>query len=232
MSPVVAHRDRGQGAEFTSAFADVRLWTALAGHDAVAQERIGLFLQGLHQAGWTIGQNLRVDTRWVPGGAEDIRKYAAELVGLSPDVILATGSPTLGPLLQLTRTVPIVFVSVPDPVGAGFVESLPDSDLPRCPLKRRCWGTSGLVVLIPSFVGYDPTPAVRRPFRIAIKAEILTKRNGLSTLPASRPDYEIAEISKKGGGPCRRQALTFTRTRFPSRCDQSRALAPLLGRHE
>ena len=67
---------------------------------------------------------MRIDTRWGAGDAERIRRYAAELVALAPDVILATGSTAVGPLLQATRTVPIVFAQVPDPVGAGFVESL------------------------------------------------------------------------------------------------------------
>jgi ABC-type uncharacterized transport system substrate-binding protein len=74
--------------------------------------------------GWTDGGNLRVDIRWGGGNAEDIRKYAAELVALAPDVILAPASPVVGSLLEATRTVPIVFTNVPDPVGAGFVDSL------------------------------------------------------------------------------------------------------------
>ena len=74
--------------------------------------------------GWTIGRNVRIEIRWAAGNVADIRKYAAELVALAPDVILATGSATVGPLLQATRTVPIVFAIVADPVGAGFVESL------------------------------------------------------------------------------------------------------------
>ena len=92
--------------------------------DPEAQARIAAFLQGLQQLGWIEGRNVRIDTRWGGGDAEHIRRYAAELVALAPDVILATGSATVGPLLQVTRTVPIVFVYVPDPVGAGFVNSL------------------------------------------------------------------------------------------------------------
>ena len=88
------------------------------------QARIAAFLQGLQQLGWTDGRNVRIDIRWGAGDAERIRKYAAELVALAPDVILAAGTATIGPLLQATRTVPIVFVIVPDPVGAGFVDSL------------------------------------------------------------------------------------------------------------
>jgi putative tryptophan/tyrosine transport system substrate-binding protein len=92
--------------------------------DSEGQARSAAFLQGLQQLGWTDGRNVRIDTRWAAGDADRIRRYVAELVALAPDVILATGSATVGPLLQATRTVPIVFVGVPDPVGAGFVESL------------------------------------------------------------------------------------------------------------
>ena len=91
--------------------------------DPEGQARIAAFLGGLQQLGWTDGRNVQIDTRWPEGDAE-ARKYAAELVALAPDVILATGVHA-GPLLQqATRTVPIVFVMVADPVGAGFVESL------------------------------------------------------------------------------------------------------------
>jgi putative tryptophan/tyrosine transport system substrate-binding protein len=86
--------------------------------------RIGAFLQELQRLGWIIGRNIRIDTRWTRGDAEDARKYAAELVALNPDVILATGVSTVVPLLQLTRTVPIVFPAVSDPVAAGVVDSL------------------------------------------------------------------------------------------------------------
>ena len=95
-----------------------------AADDPEGQARIAAFLQGLQQLGWTVGRNLQIDARWSAGKAADTRKYAAELAALAPDVILATGSATVGPLLLATRTVPIVFVSAPDPVGAGFVDSL------------------------------------------------------------------------------------------------------------
>jgi ABC-type uncharacterized transport system substrate-binding protein len=92
--------------------------------DPEGQARLAAFQQGLQQFGWTIGRNVRIDSRWPAGDSERFRRYAAELVALSPDVILATGSAAAGPLLQATRTVPVVFVIVPDPVGAGFVNSL------------------------------------------------------------------------------------------------------------
>src|SRR5262249_39020777 len=92
--------------------------------DPLGQARIAAFLQGLQQLGWTDGRNVRIDTRWGGGNADDIRKYAAELVGVAPDVILASGGSVAGPLLQATRTGPIVVTSTPGPGGAGFVDSL------------------------------------------------------------------------------------------------------------
>jgi putative ABC transport system substrate-binding protein len=89
----------------------------------VAQARIAALLQELQRLGWT-GRNVRIDIRWAGAEVENIRKHAAELAALAPDVILANGSVVVTPLLQATRTVPIVFVVVPDPVGAGFVDSL------------------------------------------------------------------------------------------------------------
>src|SRR5262249_55509007 len=88
------------------------------------QTWVGAFLQGLGQSGWNIGHNVRIDTRWATANADAVRIHAAELAALAPDVILAPGASTVGPLLQVTRTVPIVFVIVADPVGAGFVDSL------------------------------------------------------------------------------------------------------------
>jgi putative ABC transport system substrate-binding protein len=95
-----------------------------AADDSVYQTRVAAFLQGLAFLSWTIGRNVRIDPRWATANAADIRRHAAELAALAPDVILAQGATTVGPLLQATRTVPIVFVTVADPVGAGFVDSL------------------------------------------------------------------------------------------------------------
>jgi putative tryptophan/tyrosine transport system substrate-binding protein len=92
--------------------------------DPVFQDRVGAFLQGLQQSGWSIGRNVRIDTRWATANAADIRRHAAELAALAPDVILAHGSSTVGPLLQATRSVPVVFPVAVDPVAAGFVGSL------------------------------------------------------------------------------------------------------------
>jgi putative tryptophan/tyrosine transport system substrate-binding protein len=95
-----------------------------AADDPDFQAWVGAFQQGLAQAGWIIGRNVRIDTRWAGGKPDDVRRYAAELVALAPDVILAHGTSTVRPLLQATRTVPIVFPIAGDPVGAGFVDNL------------------------------------------------------------------------------------------------------------
>ena len=95
-----------------------------AAGDPVFQARVGAFLQGLAVLGWSIGHNVRVDARWAITDAAEIRRHAAELVALAPDVILAHGTTTLGRLRQVSRTVPTVFTSVADPVGSGFVESM------------------------------------------------------------------------------------------------------------
>ena len=95
-----------------------------AADDPDSQARAAAFAQGLQELGWIIGRNVRIDYRWSSGDPDRIRRYAAELVALAPDVILTQGAASAGPLLQATRTVPIVFVSVVDPVGAGFIDTL------------------------------------------------------------------------------------------------------------
>jgi putative tryptophan/tyrosine transport system substrate-binding protein len=97
---------------------------AMTADDPESAPRLASFAQGLQQSGWTIGQNVRVDYRWGGGSPDNMRKYAAELVALIPDVILAHSSAAVAPLLQATRSIPIVFTAVSDPVGAGYVDSL------------------------------------------------------------------------------------------------------------
>src|SRR5262245_24799523 len=131
-----------QRREFISLFAGAATWPLAArAQNRDAARRIGVlgpssaddadyrarhraFLQELQKLGWTIGHNLQVDYRYGAGDAARIRGMAAELVALAPDVIVASGTSTVGPLLQVTRTVPIVFPVASDPVGAGYVESL------------------------------------------------------------------------------------------------------------
>jgi len=96
---------------------------SLAADDKEGQARVDAFVQSLRELGWVDGRNAQIVIRWAPG-ADRARQYAAELVALSPDVILASGGSVVGPLLQSTRTIPIVFTQTPDPVGAGFVDNL------------------------------------------------------------------------------------------------------------
>jgi ABC-type uncharacterized transport system substrate-binding protein len=93
-------------------------------NDPEFQARMRAFQQGLLESGWSIGRNVQLDVRWTAPNAAKIRQQAAELVALAPDVIFATGGSVMAPLQQATRTLPIVFVQVPDPVAAGFVDSL------------------------------------------------------------------------------------------------------------
>jgi putative ABC transport system substrate-binding protein len=93
-------------------------------NDPQEHARYAAFLQGLQQLGWTVGKNLQINDRWSAGNADDTRKYATELVALAPDVIFTSGSAGLAPLQRATRTTPIVFALVPDPVGSGFVDRL------------------------------------------------------------------------------------------------------------
>ena len=93
-------------------------------NDTEAEARNVVFVQSLRQLGWTVGRDLQIDYRWPGGDAAPIRRDAAELIALAPDVLLAVGSSTTGPLQQATHTIPIVFVNLADPVGAGFVQSL------------------------------------------------------------------------------------------------------------
>jgi putative ABC transport system substrate-binding protein len=102
----------------------IGVFHSLAAGDTEGQARLTAFVQGLQELGWTDGRNVRLDYRWAAGDPEQARRYAAELVALAPDVILAHGGSVVPSLLQATRTVPIVFTQTPDPVGAGFVNSL------------------------------------------------------------------------------------------------------------
>ena len=95
----------------------------LAANDPEGQARLGAFLQALQQLGWFDGRNVQILRRFTDGDADRARAYAAELVALAPDVVLTSGASTVGLMLQATRTVPVVFAGVADPVGAGFVDS-------------------------------------------------------------------------------------------------------------
>ena len=102
----------------------VGLLNILAEDDPESRLRIAAFKKSLQELGWTEGSNVRIEARWAGGDVERLRKHAKELVALGPDVILTSGSVTVRPIQQATRTIPIVFVQAVDPVGSGYVESM------------------------------------------------------------------------------------------------------------
>ena len=112
------------GAEQSERMRRVGILYGTSADDEESQARNAAFLKALQDRGWTNGRNVRIDYRWAAADADRSRTYAAELVALAPDVILASASQSTAALLQTTHTVPIVFVNVVDPVGAGFVASL------------------------------------------------------------------------------------------------------------
>jgi ABC-type uncharacterized transport system substrate-binding protein len=116
--PLAARAQQGDGVRRVGIFMD------LSEQDAEGQTRVAAFRKGLQELGWTEGRNVKFDTRWTAGDPALMRRYAAELVGLAPEVIMNGGLPTLVAMQHETRTIPIVFAQVLDPVGAGFVESL------------------------------------------------------------------------------------------------------------
>jgi putative ABC transport system substrate-binding protein len=137
--------------------------------DSEAKARIAAFQQGLKQLGWTVGLNVRIDYRWSTGDAANTRDHAAELVALAPDIILAGGTASMGPLLQATRTVPIVFVTVAEPVGAGFVESLarPGGNVTGFTAQDYGLGGKLLELLKELFPGIMRAAVIRDPAIIA-----------------------------------------------------------------
>src|SRR5262245_39136742 len=115
----------GARAQQTKRVRRVGILNILATDDPEAHARKAVFEQTLEQLGWSVGRDLKIENRQIEdGNIDSLRRYSAELVALTPDVILSIGSLTLTPLHQATRTIPIVFVNIPDPVGAGFVESM------------------------------------------------------------------------------------------------------------
>ena len=116
--PLTAHAQQGERVR------RVGVLVGLPADDDELQTRYAAFLQEFAELGWAVGRNLRIDTRWGASDIERIRKLATEIIALAPDVIMANGSSVVGPLHQMTRAVPIVFVNLTDPVSAGLVESL------------------------------------------------------------------------------------------------------------
>ena len=176
--------------------------------DAEFQARLGAFHQGLQEAGWTIGRNVRIDTRWASSNAADIRRHAIELVELAPDVILAYGTITVGPLLQLTRSVPIVFPTIADPVGAGFVESLARPGGNATGFMTREYGASGkwLEILKEIVPGVMRVAVFRDPAQGSATAQYAAIQGAGPSLRV-----EVSPIFGRDSGEIERAFATFAR---------------------
>jgi ABC-type uncharacterized transport system substrate-binding protein len=173
------------------------------------QASLAAFLQGLQQLGWIDGRNIRVDTRWAGGQAPELRRHAAELVALASDVILATGAAGMAPLLEATRAVPIVFVSVVDPVGAGFIDSL----------ARPGGNATGFLQLEYTLSGKWPellkeiAPAVKR-VAVLRDADITAGIGQFAVIQSVAPalGVEVSAINLRHAGEIERAVTAFART--------------------
>jgi putative ABC transport system substrate-binding protein len=180
-----------------------------AAEDPEGQARIGAFLQGLQEFGWAIGNNVQIDYRWSSGDPELSRRYAAELLALAPDVILATGNTTVGPLHQATRTVPIVFMLIPDPVGAGFVESLarPGGNLTGFAVFEYGYAAKYLELLKEIAPGVTRTGVIRDP--------TITSGTGyLAAIQAVAPSFgvDVSPVNVRDAGEIERAITAFARS--------------------
>ena len=180
-----------------------------AADDPAAQSRLTAFLQGLQELGWTHGRNVRIDIRWGADDAERVRKSAAELVALGSDVVLTAGSPTTGPLLQATRTVPIVFVTVADPVGAGFVDSLAQPGGNATGFASYEYGISGKWLELLKEIA----PGVKRAAVIRTLATAAGPGQfGAIQAAASSLGVEVSPIDVRDAGEIERAITRFARS--------------------
>jgi putative ABC transport system substrate-binding protein len=177
--------------------------------DAEYQTWVGAFLQGLAQSGWIIGRNVRIDTRWAGRKADDIRRHATELTAIAPDVILAHGDSTVGPLLAATRTVPIVFTVVADPVGAGLVDTLarPGGNVTGFMLFEYSLGGKWLELLKQIAAGVTRAAVLRDP---ALPSG--TGQFGAIQATAPSLGMEVAPINMREVGEVERALAAFART--------------------
>jgi len=169
---------------------------------------LAAFLQRLQQLGWVDGHNLRIDTRWAAGNVGDIRKYASELLGLAPDVMLAVGTPTVEPLLQATNAVPIVFLRVTDPVGAGFVDSLarPGGIATGFSLSEFSFGGKWLELLKTIAPSVTRVAVLRDP-------AIATGGGQFAAIQSAAPSLrtEVSPINVRDAGEIERTVTAFAR---------------------
>ena len=203
-SPLGAHAQQGERVR------RIGVLLPAAADDPVFQARLAAFHQGLALLGWSIGRNLRIDTRWATTNAAEIRRHAAELAALAPDVILASGTSTVGPILQATRTVPIVFPTVIDPVGARFVDSLarPGGNATGFLLYEYSLGGKWLELL------KQIAPGVTR---VAVLRDAATSGTGqFGAIQAVAPSLkiEVSPVNLRDAGEIEAAVETFARAPF------------------
>ncbi len=180
-----------------------------AADDREGQAGVAAFHKVLQQIGWAVGQNVQIDTRWGENNAELDRKYATELVALAPDVILASGSPSVAALQNVTRAVPIVFVRVSDPVGGGFVDSLP----------RPGGNTTGFMLFEYSFSGkwLELLKQIVPQMAQAVVLRDSSNRAGIgefAAIQSAAPSLgvEVRPVDVRDGGEIERALAAIART--------------------
>ena len=177
--------------------------------DARFQTFVGAFLQELQSLGWSIGRNVRIDTRWATANPATIRRQAAELAALAPDVILAHGASTVGQLLQATHTVPIVFPVVGDPVGAGFVDSLAQPGGNATGLMQFEYGFSGKWLELLKHIAPDV-------MRVAVLRDTNSPSGNaqFAAIQAVAPSLrvEVTPVNMRDSGEIERAIVTFAQS--------------------
>jgi putative tryptophan/tyrosine transport system substrate-binding protein len=196
----------------------------LGSDDPQSKVRIAAFIQELQQLGWIDRRNVRIETRWSAGDLNRARRYATELVTLTPDVILADGGTTVGPLQKVTRTVPLVFVNVTDPVAAGFVDSLarPGGNASGFTLFEYAIGTKWLELL------KEIAPAVMR-VAVFYNPALASGRGQLGEIQAAAPSFrmELRPIDVRDNGEIERTITVFARSLNGSLLVTANSLADL-----
>jgi putative ABC transport system substrate-binding protein len=181
----------------------------LTADDPESQARIAAFRQGLQELGWTDGRNVRIDTRWTAADADRFRTYAAELVALAPDVILVATTPGVTAVQQATRTVPIVFVTVVDPVGGGFVSNLarPGGNTTGFALYEYGISAKWLELLKQIAPGVTRVAVVRDPTSVSGTGQ-------LAAIQAVAPSFgvELSPVDTRDTGEIERAVTAFARS--------------------
>jgi ABC-type uncharacterized transport system substrate-binding protein len=177
--------------------------------DPDIKARFAAFLPALQELGWTDGRNLRIDYRWGLGNPDNFRKYAAELAAFAPDVIFASGAASLAPLLQATRTVPIVFVNVADPVGSGFVDSLARPGGNATGFIQFEYSLTGkwLELLKEIAPGVKRTAVLRDPALTSGIGQFAVIQSGASSL-----GVEVSPVNVRDAGEIERAVTAFARS--------------------